>query len=276
MWGILYLLPKNQISYLFGKLTKLRRPKILAQFCIDLFVKAYSVDLQEASKKREDFLSLADLFTRELKPEARPIAAGVVSPADGKLSAFGKIEGENIFQIKGKHYNLSKLLAQDNLTSHFVDGYFATIYLAPSNYHRVHAPASGQILSMRYIPGKLWPVNTWSVKQIDGLFAQNERIITYLKTEEFGLIAVVKVGATNVGSISLAYDSFKSNQTFCRLAPGKVEDRVYRSLFIKKGDHLATFELGSTVILLFEKNCFEIDKSCLVDMPIKFGESIGA
>lgn len=276
MWGILYLLPKNQISYFFGKLTKLRRPKIIVQFCIDLFIKAYSLNLEEAARKREDFSSLAELFTRELKPEARSISTGVLSPADGKVSAFGRIEGEKIFQIKGRHYELSKLLGHDLFAERFIDGFFTTIYLAPSDYHRVHSPVAGEIVSMRYIPGKLWPVNSWSVMQIDGLFTQNERIITFIKTKEFGLVAVVKVGATNVGSISLAYDNFKSNQSFFRFSAALSEERRYQSLSIEKGEHLATFELGSTVILLFEKERFKIGDSCLLGKPIKFGESIGA
>ena len=182
------------------------RNKWFKDFLIQQFTAAYKVNVEEALLSApDDFACFNDFFIRDLKAGRRPIAVAddaIVSPADGTVSAAGRIDKERIFQAKGLHYTLTDLLATDLADAdRYVDGAFATIYLAPYNYHRVHCPVAGKLVAARYVPGDLYSVNAATVSLLPNLFTRNERLICHFETV-FGPMAVVLVGAMNVGSIS--------------------------------------------------------------------------
>lgn len=271
MWPILHFIPKNHLSFLVGRLTRISKPTFLAKLSLRVFAKLYAINLDEAEKNILEYRSINELFTRRLKPDARIIEDGLISPVDGLMSQCGKIEEGDLIQAKGKNYSLKKLLGGDDLADSFTDGYFITIYLAPHNYHRIHSPFDSNIKQYRYIPGRLWPVNSWSVQNIDGLFSVNERLITMLDFNSRSC-ALVKVGATNVGCISLSFDNMQTNQIF---NSRNQVDKAFTDLQIRKSEELATFEFGSTVILIFEKDSFIPDNKCKAGKEIRFGEKLG-
>lgn len=192
-------------------------------------------------------------FTRELKPGIRPIDEEkntVLCPVDGSISQIGKIESGKIFQAKNRTYELGELLANDELTEKFRDGQFATLYLSPRDYHRIHMPVDGKLIKMTYVPGKLFAVNNHTVKIVDRVFARNERVISCFETR-IGLMALVMVGAINVGSMETVWAG--------EITPAKnraitATDFNTQSVQLKRGEEMGRFNMGSTVILLFEKN----------------------
>lgn len=273
MWSLLYLLPKNHVSRLIGWLVSHELPFGLSRTLLRYFVRTFPVDLEEAAEELDRYRTLGEFFVRDLRPGVRPVGEGVVSPVDGTITEFGPCSGETLLQVKGRNYSLRKLLRDDELTARFRGGFYITIYLAPHDYHQIHAPVTGAVSRMVYIPGALWPVNSWSINNIDELFTVNERIITVLDAPAGG-VAVVKVGATNVGCISLVYDNLRSN---CRMAGGgadRVVQRSYEGLILEKGAKLAAFNLGSTVLLLFEPGKFVPGPGC-VRGPVRLGTSLG-
>ncbi len=271
MLPLLRVLPKNQLSYLVGRLSSLRLPPFVQKKILRWFVDRYNVNLDEAQKTLEEYPSLSEFFVRNLKDGIRPIGEGVVSPVDGAITSFGSLEGEKLLQVKGKTYSVYTLLQDETLAKRFVDGFFITFYLAPPDYHHIHSPVDGQIRELHYIPGALWPVNEQSVEKINQLFAVNERIITAIESE-LGMVGVVMVGATNVGSIRLSFDDLRSNQYL--LKKGKKLHRTYVTpKLIKKGERLGTFHFGSTVILLFEKGKFTATKN-IKSGRVRFGQSL--
>jgi phosphatidylserine decarboxylase len=237
------------LSRAICRLSDLRVPKPLLRTLIRAYVRAYGVDLSEAAQTLETFDTFNAFFTRRLRDGARPVADApdvVVSPADARLQSFGCVPADGrLEQIKGRTYALEALLGDPREAALFRHGVHATLYLSPSMYHRVHAPADGRIVSWRYLPGRLFPVNGPAVRQIDGLFAVNERVAMFLETAAFGLVAVVMVGAANVARISLAFDGLVTN------AGGAAADiRPPAPVAITRGAELGTFNLGSTVVLL--------------------------
>jgi len=214
-----------------------------------LYTRIYGVRLEDATLPLESFKTFNEFFTRELKPGLRPISdAPFVSPVDGVASMMGSLSSGVLTQIKGKEYTLSGLLQDPDLAARFKKGSYLTIYLSPRHYHRIHTPVSGEITGYRYIPGRLWPVNDKGLERIDELFVVNERITSVIETEQWGAVAVVKVGATNVGSISLSYNDMVTNQ---KGQPARSHD-FDSPIPINKGDELGRFNLGSTVVLLVE------------------------
>ncbi len=275
MYWFLKFIPKNHFSAFVGELAHMRLPFGLSKRIIRWFIKRYKVELDDVEEDLSTFETLGDFFTRKLKSEARPVGEGVVSPVDGEIVQFGKIEEEKILQVKGKHYNLENLLRSKKQSAKFKNGYYITFYLAPRDYHRVHSPVGGGISDCYSIEGKLWPVNTWSVNHIEELFSVNERIISVLQTENSS-VAVVKVGATNVGAIALTYDTISGNQNpRLKRKAFHVLHRTYSPpLPIDKGNELGRFRLGSTVVLLFEADSFK-PAADLKAGEIKFGQTIG-
>lgn len=276
---LLSLVPKNILSSLFGAFSRCRFPTPINQALLNWFAKRYGVQLSEAEKPIESYPSLHDFFTRDLREGIRPISQGIVSPVDGAISEQGPIENGQLIQAKGKLYSLEELLGSEQAAQQFAQGYFVTIYLAPGDYHHIHSPISGDIQGFIGIPGSLWPVNAGSVSEIPKLFCQNERVISFIQSRDFGRVAVVKVGATNVGSIRLTYDSFVSNRSplsqtvlnlrnsFSNGGPtGMKAHQVQKVLEpgkpVKAGERIATFELGSTVILVFEAGKFLPHANC--------------
>lgn len=243
---ILRYLPRNLISRGFGWIARRRRPRFLVRPFMRWFSRRFGLNLDEAARPFEDYDSLLALFTRELKDGARPLDAdpkALLSPVDARVGAYGRVEAGRAYQAKGMDYALGALLGDDELATRFEGGHFLTLYLSPRDYHRMHTPLASRVVRTIYEPGTLWPVNAAAVRSVPQLFAVNERVTTILETD-WGPIAYVMVGATNVGSIRLAYRDFVSNRG------GQRFDETHEPApNLERGAHLATFELGSTVVL---------------------------
>ena len=253
MFDLLRFIPKNHLSFLVGKLVSIPLPYPLSYWTVSTFARAFKIDLSDVQKPIKSFRCIGDFFIRDLKPGVRPTGKGLLSPIDGTLRSHGVVRGGSIEQVKGKNYTVSELLGDESRAERFRDGYFFNLYLSPQDYHRVHSPVAGSITASSYIPGKLWPVNDWALNTIDKLLAVNERVVIYIEGS-FGFAALVMVGATNVGKISVTFDSWSSNSLGRLLAPLKgVETREYASpKSIELAGELGTFHMGSSVVLLLE------------------------
>ncbi|EQA36467.1 phosphatidylserine decarboxylase [Leptospira inadai serovar Lyme str. 10] len=271
---LLSILPKNLVSLLFGLLAALRLPRYIMIPILKAFAKAYKINLDEAELGIREYNSLNQFFTRALKAGARIIDSdenALVSPVDAKVTGFGDIHEQVILQAKGVDYNLKELLGGEKYLSRFQNGKYITFYLSPQDYHRIHSPAYGRILGYYYEPGKLFPVNELAVFGIRGLFPKNERLITFLQTE-YGLVAVIKVGASNVGRIRVTYDKKIVTNTLIRTP--KEEEYKDVSIMIDKGAELGRFEMGSTVILILERDTFDFS-DIPVNEKITYGTTVG-
>jgi len=268
---LLKLLPKNLLSRLAGILADLELPSPVLSSLIDVYCRFYDVKRYEIKTPIGSMKSFNDFFTRELRPELRPIDQepdSVVSPVDGTVAECGNIENGLLVQTKGILYSLEDLVGQQSAAV-FKDGYYVTLYLSPADYHRIHVPVAGKIKHFSYFSGNLWPVNSIGVKNVGGLFALNERIITPVESKS-GIVGMVKVGATIVGRITVNYSDLTSNsKQQTRLNLPIIPSREYQ-----KGEEIGQFQLGSTVILLFEKNRFK-PSDIRPGSPIKMGEKIG-
>jgi phosphatidylserine decarboxylase len=270
-----YVMPKHLLTAMIWHIARIRHAGI-KDFLISRFVAAFNVDLDEVLLSvPDDFATFNDFFIRELSPDTRPIDEQkhtVVSPVDGTVSAASSIQGDSVFQAKGFDYSLNDLLATDlDEARAFVDGKFATIYLAPYNYHRIHAPMNGELVAARYIPGDLFSVNQATVAQVNGLFRRNERLVMHFKTEQ-GPVALIFVGALNVGSISTPWSG--------ELRPRKhgvveVLDLSQHSTDVRKGDLLGWFNMGSTVILLMPSAVCDWDDDLQPGTTLRVGEVMG-
>lgn len=236
------------------------------------FARRYDVAVDEAEHDFSGYSTFSEFFARRLKPGLRPIVPGnkvVVSPVDGRVSQLGYAEGGRCIQAKGIDFPLDKLLQDDLQARRFEGGAYATIYLSPRDYHRIHTPLEGQIDGYAYLPGEFWPVNASSVRLKEALFCLNERLTTYLTTP-LGRVALVAVGATCVSRIRASYDEVMTHQ-------GEPERTHHYStpIPIQKGDELARFEMGSTVILLFEKGRMRWDEGLVPERAVRMGERLG-
>ncbi|WP_298811493.1 archaetidylserine decarboxylase [uncultured Psychrobacter sp.] len=241
------LVPQQKLSKVAGRLAASRHPYVKRTF-IRSFAKAYNISLDEYERQSLNaYESFNDFFTRELKEDARTIDAtanGIVSPADGIISQLGQIEDHKLLQAKGRHYDVGQLLADSEDGSYFADGSFATIYLAPSNYHRVHMPFTGTLTKTRYVPGTLFSVNNTTAANVPDLFARNERLVCMFDTK-YGKAAVVMVGAMIVAGIET-------------VATGKIArtNDIFESdhdMQFAAGEELGRFYLGSTAIVVLPK-----------------------
>jgi phosphatidylserine decarboxylase len=271
--GWLRFVPLSYLSWFVGKLANLPLPQPLARWTIQIFASAYGIDPSLATRPLSDFRSIGEFFTRDLKPEHRPIQAERVFPVDGTLRSVSSLSTDgHIEQVKGKFYSLRQLLAEDSSVARFASGQLWNMYLSPKDAHHIYAPVSGKIVRTVHIPGALWPVNDWALSSVEGLFAVNERIVTYIDSE-IGLVAVIMVGATNVGRISLSYLQFETNR-----APWK--KHTVRSfehaqpICVTCGDKIGTFKMGSSVVLVSERPLAEADKVGVFPRSIKYGESL--
>jgi phosphatidylserine decarboxylase len=269
---LMHILPKSALSTAVGMATRMPAPAPVHRVLIKTFARAFNVDVSEAEHELERYPTLAEFFTRGLKEGLRPIDAGervVVSPVDGAVSQVGYNEHGRMLQAKGIHYTVDELLGDAEAAQPFHGGAWTTIYLSPRDYHRIHAPLGGSITGYSYIPGEFWPVNVASVKYKQALFCVNERLVTYLDTVA-GRCAVVKVGATCVARIKAAYDDVITHSG----QPGKVH-RYDGPLEVAKGGELGRFEMGSTVILLFEPGRVKWDESLQPEAVVRMGRRIG-
>jgi phosphatidylserine decarboxylase len=236
-------------SRVLGWLSDLPLPRPLRTPLIQTYARAYGVDLSEAALPPSGYPSFNAFFTRRLRPGVRPIDASpgvVVSPSDSRLSVIGRVpEDLRLEQVKGESYTLQALLGSEPDARTFAGGVCATLYLSPAMYHRVHSPVDGEVVAWRYVPGRLFPVNAMGVRSVPGLLARNERVVVRMETAEHGAVAVVLVGATNVGRIGLAFADLVTNRGY---AAG--ETRPASRIPLRRGDELGVFNLGSTVVLL--------------------------
>jgi phosphatidylserine decarboxylase len=269
----LRLVPKNALSYAVGATLRAPWPRPLVRTAIKGFAAAYGVATDEAERDAGTYRTFTDFFTRRLKPDLRPIAQGedvACSPVDGTVGQVGGIESGTLVQAKGKTYGLAELLVDEDDARAYDGGTYATLYLAPRDYHRIHAPLSGRITGYTYVPGHLWPVNAKGIAEIDRLFAVNERLITHMETAA-GRVAVVKVGATCVGRIRATYDDVVTNN-------GRSPFRRVRydvPFDVAKGEELGVFEMGSTVIVLFQRGRITLDPLIETGARVRLGQALG-
>lgn len=269
-------LPKNALSRLVGRLTDLELPGWLLWPAMRGFASAYGIDLA-ASPPLRSYPTFGQFFARPLLPGLRPIAPGdreVVSPVDACVSESGAAVGGRMIQAKGIDYTVSALLGDEELGRRFEGGAWTTLYLSPQDYHRIHFPLGGAITGWRYIPGELWPVNAASVGKVPGLFTVNERLVTLLDSP-LGLVAIVAVGATVVGRVRAAYDMAVP------LTDQSGADAMQRGDYtpprpVEKGAELGAFEMGSTVILIFEAGRVRLSPRLQPGVRVRVGEVIGS
>lgn len=271
-----YFLPKKFLSRTVGTLASRPMGKFTT-FLIDSFVKYYNVNMKEA--KTEDtskYKTFNDFFTRELKKGARPIvsdAKSLVIPADGTISELGDIYKDAILQAKGHYYSLEALLGGNPKDSKiFENGTFATIYLSPKDYHRVHMPFTGKLEKMVFIPGDLFSVNPITAKNVDNLFARNERVVCFFNNDTLGHFAVVLVGATIVASIATVFAGTVAPKCGKEIT---IYDYTKDNIVLEKGQELGRFMLGSTAICVFEHKKVKLAKGLNPSTPVKMGTQMG-
>lgn len=272
-----YLLPHKIISKI-AKWCADCKIVCVKNYLIGYFIKRYNVNMNEAIQENPfAYETYNKFFTRHLKATARPIDTNpnaIVSPADGAFAQLGKIHSNQILQAKGHNFSVQSLLGNvENLATPFINGSFATIYLAPKDYHRVHMPLAGKLQQMLYIPGKLFSVNTHASENIPNVFARNERVVCIFETE-VGPMAVILVGAMIVGSIETAWAG--------TISPPHSKDIKawnYNNLppiELIKGEEMGLFKLGSTVIVLFGPDVTTWDQSIISGLDVKMGSKIGS
>ncbi len=269
------LLPKHSLSRLIAMAAESKRPW-LKDFLIRRAIAVFDINMQEAKDgELNAYENFNAFFTRELKNGVRPIAAGdntVVSPADGAISQAGEINKTRILQAKGIDYSVSRLLGNSESAKSYSNGSFATIYLSPKDYHRVHMPTAGKLLRSRYIPGELFSVNDQTAQALPGLFARNERLVCEFESPTLGAFSVIFVGAMLVAGIETVWSGFE------KPGPGAVRetDHAADAIAFDKGDELGRFKFGSTVILLFKDQAIEWEQSVEAYAPMQMGEKIAS
>jgi len=272
---ILHCLPQHKLSKLIHRLSRIEF-KPFKNMLINTFIRIYNVDMRIAEyQNSNDYDSFNSFFTRKLKKNTRKWEINnhlVLSPVDGQISQIGNINNHRLIQAKRKKYNLEQLLGNDkNLAHEFKNGSFATLYLSPRDYHRIHMPVTGRLIKSIYIPGDLFPVNNSSVNNIDKLFSRNERFVSIFITD-IGLMAQIMVGAIFVGSMETVWSG--------EIIPNKKGEKIindYKENNIKlvQGDEFGHFNMGSTVILLFQKNKIAWLSDKIKNVSINSGQSLG-
>ncbi len=270
MYRYLRYVPKNHLSRTIGRLMHVRWPKPIARRLVHWFANTYQIDVDEAEHPHHHYPSIGHFFIRDLREGLRPIEGELVSPVDGTLRGCGIVTDGRLEQIKGKTYTVASFLGDDELARRYDAGVFFNLYLSPQDYHHVHSPVGGGITKSVHIPGMLWPVNDWSMANINELFSVNERVVTYVESS-YGLVAVVMIGATNVGKISVAYDSFISNVSRATPATRSYDPAVP----IGPGDRLGTFHMGSSVVVLLEPGRIDLSRVRLeAGKKVRYGEAV--
>jgi phosphatidylserine decarboxylase len=271
-----HILPQHLLSRCTGFLAQLRQPVWLKNSVIGLFVRHFNVDMSEAREPDYSrYANFNEFFTRPLKEGARPLAdADILCPADGAISQLGSISQGLLFQAKGRYFTAEELLGGDvERAAQFAGGRFATIYLSPRDYHRVHMPVSGKLTATSYIPGKLFSVNGVTAENVDRLFARNERLVCYFDTE-FGPMAMILVGAMVVAGIETVWSG--------RVAPPPRQPVIANyvdlpvPVELEKGQEMGRFLLGSTVILLFPEGAMAWDEGYAAGTSTCMGEKLGS
>lgn len=270
-----YILPHHFLSRLMGKFTHCEN-RIVKNLMIRKISKAYNIDLNDAAEQDiEAYPSFNAFFTRALKPSSRPIAQGsrsIACPADGYLSQKGRIREGQIIQAKGFNYSVEALLGGDpERATPFLGGNFATIYLSPRDYHRLHMPVEGKLREMIHVPGRLFSVNDTTTRHVPNLFARNERVIALFDTP-MGPMALVLVGAIFVASIETVWSGVVTPPTRSKVQVTRYESQ---DIIIEKGGEMGRFNMGSTIVVLFGNEATEFSASLHDGSPVKMGEAIG-
>lgn len=274
----LRVLPQRWLSHCAGALMGTSLPRPLARAAVRTYGAVAGVDFSEVKDPIESFHSVQEFFVRALKDGARPVdgdARALVSPCDGAWGAAGVVERGQLLQVKGRPYSVAALLDDEALAARFEGGAFATLYLSPRDYHRLHAPVAGAVIAARHVPGALWPVNSAGIQFVDGLFARNERIVVSLRPDAAtrapgdALVALVAVGATMVGKVRLAFDDLVTNDG--DLARTRSYDPP---VHVDKGREWGRFEFGSTVVLLATPGWAHLDPQP-PGTPVRMGGRIG-
>jgi phosphatidylserine decarboxylase len=267
-----YLLPQHGLSRLILRATRVRSPWF-KNWLVKGFLSLFAIDMTEALNSDPfAYGSFNEFFTRQLKPGVRPIASGardIACPVDGTISQVGRIEGDSLLQAKGRSFTLSDLLAGQPWAKRFEGGTFATIYLAPFNYHRIHMPLHGELKETVYVPGRLFSVNTTTASLVPRLFARNERVLTLFDTPA-GEFSLVLVGALNVGSMATVWagDITPAARRAVTVLPP-------RQFAVDKGAELGRFNMGSTVILLFQADRAHLNATLCAGVSVRVGQSLG-
>lgn len=266
--------PQHLISRLIGLLAECRWVT-LKNGLIKNFIKIYNVDVCAAlSENINDYPNFNSFFIRQLKPELRPIVQKpneIACPVDGAISQIGNIEKDSLIQAKGFYFSLLTLLGRsEKLAQLFYDGKFATLYLSPKDYHRVHMPLSGKLRETIYVPGKLFSVNTHSTQSVPNLFARNERLICIFETA-IGPMAIILVGAMCVSSIHTVWDPSPQPRKLKFISYAENKNEIY----LERGEELGYFKMGSTVIVLFPKNKIDWAPPLNEDSIVRMGQLFG-
>ena len=267
-----YLLPKKLMTVMAGKLAGARLGSF-THWVIRKFVAHYKVNMSEALDPRiESYASFNDFFTRPLREGARPIAAApFVCPVDAAISQLGPIEHDQLFQAKGHSYSTRALVGGDQALAHQFDhGHFATLYLAPKDYHRIHMPCEGRLLRMIYIPGELFSVNPLTARHVPGLFARNERVVCVFDTA-YGPFVNVLVGATIVGSVATVWHGVVNPPRSRDIRQWRYDDQ---NIVLAKGQEMGRFLLGSTIVMLFPKNVAAFVPDWAPSQPVRLGQAM--
>ena len=267
-----YLYPKRALTRFAGRVARAERGAVTTGI-IRRFVRKYGVDMNEALEPNlARYASFNDFFTRALKPGARPIAqADLVCPVDGAISQFGPVAGDQIFQAKGHRYSTTALVGGDAaLAAQFADGSFATLYLSPKDYHRIHMPCDGRLVRMIYVPGELFSVNPVTARGVPGLFARNERVVCVFESAH-GPFVLALVGATIVGSMTTVWHGAVNPPR-----GAKVREWQYAEtpVALGQGEEMGRFLLGSTVVLLFPKPALRFNPAWSPGRAVRLGEAM--
>ncbi|WP_124948551.1 archaetidylserine decarboxylase [Sulfuriferula thiophila] len=268
-----HLAPKRALTDFAGLMANSRHPW-LSQYLIRWFLGRYDVNMTEAANPDiTSYASYNEFFTRALRSDVRPLAAAdFVSPVDGAISQFGNIEQDQIFQAKGHHYSTTALVGGDReLATQYDHGLFATLYLSPKDYHRIHMPCDGRLTRMIYVPGDLYSVNPVTARGVPGLFARNERVVCVFESSH-GPFVLVLVGATIVGSMATAWHGVVNPPRTGEVREWRYDDQ---HIALKKGEEMGRFLLGSTVVMLFPKDTLRFNPAWAPERTVRMGEMMG-
>ncbi|MDO9002900.1 MAG: archaetidylserine decarboxylase [Aquabacterium sp.] len=269
-----YVLPKQALTAFAGRMAWVKGGALTTRF-IRWFVGRYGVNMAEAANPDlASYPTFNEFFTRPLKPGARPLAdADLICPVDGAISQIGPIQRDQIFQAKGHHYSTQALVGGDALlAAQFQDGHFATIYLSPKDYHRIHMPCDGRLTRMIYVPGELFSVNPATARGVPGLFARNERVVCVFETEH-GPFVLTLVGATIVGSMATVWHGVVNPPRSKDVREWRYTDQ---SIVLKKGDEMGRFLLGSTVVMLFPKGPLQFNPAWVPSGSVRLGDAMAS
>ena len=267
-----YALPKRALTH-FAGFVAARRSGARTARLIRWFVRKYGVDMSEAADPDiAHYASFNEFFTRALKPGARPLAAAdMVCPVDGAISQLGVIDHDQIVQAKGHRYTTTALVGGDAaLAAQFEHGHFATLYLSPKDYHRIHMPCDGRLLRMIHVPGDLFSVNPATARGVPGLFARNERVVCVFDTAH-GPLVLALVGATIVGSMATVWHGVVNPPRVTRLREWRYDEQDVR---LKQGDEMGRFLLGSTVVMMFPRGPLRFNPAWAPGRPVRLGEAM--